>query len=313
MGVRQVFCSASESSLRDSMPSLAKTLPRCHSTVRGLRNSSAPISGLVRPSAASRATWASCAVKFSRAPNARLAYRHSGGDQFTAGSFGECVRAHVGEHVVGRGQLAAGIETAVLPPQPLAVQQVGAGELDAHASQAEPLDGLDVELLGRVTLCSPVREHRASIPRAHSVPLALVVRASKLECICGAVGVATSHRGLDELHQGPRGEAELVRVSGSSLCCRQGFLVLTQAVVENSRGVVDDGEPHAFTSLRGPRKGGSDELGGDVLPAPPRRERQGAVRQQVIVHDLVDRLRTRRPARLPPRARPRRSAGPCGC
>ena len=44
------------------MPSLANTLRRCHSTVRVDRNSWAPISGLVRPSAASRAMDASCAV-----------------------------------------------------------------------------------------------------------------------------------------------------------------------------------------------------------------------------------------------------------
>jgi hypothetical protein len=40
---------------REVMPSLVNTLRRCHSTVRGLRNSWAPISGLVRPSRASRA------------------------------------------------------------------------------------------------------------------------------------------------------------------------------------------------------------------------------------------------------------------
>ena len=49
------FASASCSSRRELMPSLVKTLRRCHSTVRADRNSWAPISGLVRPSRASRA------------------------------------------------------------------------------------------------------------------------------------------------------------------------------------------------------------------------------------------------------------------
>src|SRR3954452_17035701 len=40
-------------------PRLVNTLRRCHSTVRGLRYSCAAISGLVSPSAASRAIWAS--------------------------------------------------------------------------------------------------------------------------------------------------------------------------------------------------------------------------------------------------------------
>ena len=50
---RTTAAPASESaegiSLRELIPSLPKTLCRCHSTVRGLRNSWAPISGLVCP------------------------------------------------------------------------------------------------------------------------------------------------------------------------------------------------------------------------------------------------------------------------
>jgi hypothetical protein len=56
-------CSGSDSALRSSRreltPILANTLPRCHSTVRALMNSWAPISGLVCPSRASRAISAS--------------------------------------------------------------------------------------------------------------------------------------------------------------------------------------------------------------------------------------------------------------
>jgi hypothetical protein len=47
--------SAACSSRRELMSSLVKILRRCHSTVRADRNSWAPISGLVRPSRASRA------------------------------------------------------------------------------------------------------------------------------------------------------------------------------------------------------------------------------------------------------------------
>ena len=45
--------------LREVIPSLAKTLPRWCWTVRGLRNSRAPMSGLDSPSRASRAIWVS--------------------------------------------------------------------------------------------------------------------------------------------------------------------------------------------------------------------------------------------------------------
>ena len=60
------------------MPSLVNTLRRCHSTVRADRNSRAPISGLVRPSRASRAMCASCAVSSSWL-GAALAHRLAGG------------------------------------------------------------------------------------------------------------------------------------------------------------------------------------------------------------------------------------------
>jgi hypothetical protein len=47
------------SCVRERMFSLAKIFRRWYSTVRGLRNNRAPISGLERPSRASRAIWAS--------------------------------------------------------------------------------------------------------------------------------------------------------------------------------------------------------------------------------------------------------------
>ena len=52
--------SAFASSRRERIPSLANTLRRCHSTVRGLRKSRAPISGFDSPSRASRAICRSC-------------------------------------------------------------------------------------------------------------------------------------------------------------------------------------------------------------------------------------------------------------
>jgi hypothetical protein len=45
---------AAQSSRRELIPSFAYTLRRCHSTVRELRKSCAPISGFERPSSASR-------------------------------------------------------------------------------------------------------------------------------------------------------------------------------------------------------------------------------------------------------------------
>lgn len=70
--LRRASGSATRSSLRELTPSFVNTFRRCHSTVRGLRNSCAPISGFVRTSAASRAIWASCAVSSARVSTVRL-------------------------------------------------------------------------------------------------------------------------------------------------------------------------------------------------------------------------------------------------
>jgi hypothetical protein len=54
------------------MPSLANTLRRCHSTVRALRKSSAPIWEFVYPSRARRAICRSWAVSSTRVSTVRL-------------------------------------------------------------------------------------------------------------------------------------------------------------------------------------------------------------------------------------------------
>jgi shikimate dehydrogenase len=61
-GRREASGSAPRSCRRELMPSLANTLRRCHSTVRGLRNSWVLISEFDSPSRASRAICTSCAV-----------------------------------------------------------------------------------------------------------------------------------------------------------------------------------------------------------------------------------------------------------
>ena len=63
--------SACASSRREWMPSLVNTLRRCHSAVRGLRKSCAPISGFDSPSAASSAICRSCGVRSSRVSRVR--------------------------------------------------------------------------------------------------------------------------------------------------------------------------------------------------------------------------------------------------
>jgi hypothetical protein len=60
----------------------------------------------------------------------------------------ERVGADRGEQIVGGVQLVAGVEPPVLAAKPLAVEQVGPGELGPQLGTAKPLDRLGVAALG---------------------------------------------------------------------------------------------------------------------------------------------------------------------
>jgi hypothetical protein len=60
--------------------------------------------------------------------------------------------AHPREHLVGDAQLLPHIEPQALPAQPLAVEEMRASELRAHADAPEPLDRFAVEVIGGLVL-----------------------------------------------------------------------------------------------------------------------------------------------------------------
>jgi hypothetical protein len=66
--------------------------------------------------------------------------------QLDAGAFGERLHPEIGEVVIRRSQVLACVEASALTPQPFAVEEVGAGEIDAHAGSAEALDRLGVQI-----------------------------------------------------------------------------------------------------------------------------------------------------------------------
>ena len=152
--------SAERRSLRELIPSLPNTLLRCHSTVRGLRNSWAPISGFVWPPAARHATCASCGVSSSSVSTVRLRtvspVACSSRRARSATRQRPCPRASR-----ERFELLASVDAAVLAAQPLAVEEVRAGQRlrSADVDPRQPFDRLPVEPLGRGSL----GEHR---PRA---------------------------------------------------------------------------------------------------------------------------------------------------
>src|SRR5258707_109439 len=67
------------------------------------------------------------------------AFAHSlaGGDQLDARSLGERLHARRVQQLVGRTELGARIDSAVLAAQPFAVEQMRAGELRAKSRTAE--------------------------------------------------------------------------------------------------------------------------------------------------------------------------------
>ena len=54
-------------------------------------------------------------------------------------ALGERLHPEVGEELVGDPQLLACVKASALPSQPLAVQEVGPGEIDRHSRSTEPV------------------------------------------------------------------------------------------------------------------------------------------------------------------------------
>ena len=70
------------------------------------------------------------------------------GQQLAAGPLREGLHADRSEHVIRSAQLRPRLGPPVLATQPLAVQQVRAGEFDTKAGSAEPIERLTITGLG---------------------------------------------------------------------------------------------------------------------------------------------------------------------
>ena len=148
--------SAARSSLRELIPSFPNTLPRCHSTVRGLRNSWAPIFRVRLPAGGQSRDLRFLRGQLVERLDRALAHCLAGGQQLAVGALGERLQAHVREHRVSDSQLLAGVDAAMLAPQPFAVQEMRAGQRRAGLDVRQPLDRVPVEPLGGF----PLGQHR---------------------------------------------------------------------------------------------------------------------------------------------------------
>jgi hypothetical protein len=79
---------------------------------------------------------------------AALARLFAGCLELSPRAFGEGLGAHGGERVQRGPKLVAGIDPPLLPAQPFAVDQAGAGQVGRHPGLAQQLDRLAVLLFG---------------------------------------------------------------------------------------------------------------------------------------------------------------------
>src|ERR1700749_2618510 len=74
------------------------------------------------------------------------------GVQLALGATDERLGAHAREHLQRDAQLVACVAAPALAPQPLAVEEVGARELEPNERESEPLDPLAVQVLGAIAV-----------------------------------------------------------------------------------------------------------------------------------------------------------------
>ena len=141
----------------------------------------------------------------------------------------------------------------------------------------EPLDRLAVEGLGVVALVQ--QRSCACLDPEGPVGAAGVGDLGELGHRClGPLGSAAPHGRLDQLRGDPRREAELVGPPGEALGGCQGFVVATEAVVQQRAGPLGHDQPEPFAATVGIRGARVDEGRGLVLVAGVRGHEQRRVR-----------------------------------
>ena len=73
-------------------------------------------------------------------------------------ALGERLHPDRGQDLVGRAQLLARLDPAILAAQPLTVQEMCAGDLGPEPGALQPLDGLTIQFIG----VRPVAQQRAA-------------------------------------------------------------------------------------------------------------------------------------------------------
>jgi hypothetical protein len=166
---------------------------------------------------------------------------------------------------VRRAKLLAGVDPAALAAQPLAVEEMGAGELRTQPGTAQPLDRLAVQRVGggAVAYQRPGArldaKREVGAGRLGRLPKSLQRIACEL-CVSGARGC------LDELGQRPGGDPRLEGVRGGLSGRRGRLLVATEPVAEDRGLPACDRRPDSLPPLLGLLDRGFDQRGSLGFP-----------------------------------------------
>ena len=133
------------------MSSLENTFRRCHSTVRGLRNSVEPMLGVRAAFGCELRDLALVTREVVARLDGPLARGGPGGQQLALRALGETVEAQLGQHPVRDAQVFACVDPPALAAQPLPVEQVRSRQRHREAGAFESGDRLAVERISGVT------------------------------------------------------------------------------------------------------------------------------------------------------------------
>ena len=142
------------------MPSFAKTLRRWYWTVLGAEEQAGADLGVRQAVAGQPGDLGLLGGESAAVGTDARGGRSRRWPAAPPGPIGEAAMPMDVEHVVGRPQLLARVHAPPFAAQPLAVEQVRAGELDPHAGAPQAVDRLAVQ----ASACSPSPSSAASAP-----------------------------------------------------------------------------------------------------------------------------------------------------
>src|SRR4029078_11604190 len=149
----------------------------------------------------------------------------------------ERVGAHACEHFERDAEVVARLDAAPLTPQPLAVEQVGPGDLYANAGAAQPMERFLVEALGVLA----VAEQRARPGLDPERPIGAAVLRGEgelLECAFWDLVLSGSSGGLNELGDCPLRAQLGIRCEFDGIAHGGGGLLVAAETVVKDRGRV---------------------------------------------------------------------------